>query len=240
MCKIQNEIMLTKNEGNSKFSDNYIYPYNLSCINNSQIGGNMEPDFNAYLSVMEEIKRRIEVITDLGKKKLILKYQIPHVESMVLQLRMVLELISLGSLAANKNVFENYQKKFESHWRLSKIFKDIESINPNFYPTPLVENKSNNQSVKSELQNLSGGYFSVAELIELHGRCGGLLHARNPYGKLIDYEFFENSMPNWISKIMNLLGTHKIQLLNDDKFYLVHMCEAQDDRVHMYTFQKID
>jgi len=200
----------------------------------------MEPDINAYLAVMEEIKNRIKVIKDLGTGKILLNYRIPHVESMVLQLRMVLELISLGSLAANKEIFETYMKKFDSHWRLSTILKDLERINPNFFPTPLVETSSNVDGVKNELNSLSEGFISVSELSELHGRCGGLLHARNPYGKQLDYDFFENSMTIWVSKIINLLSIHKIQLLDDDKFYLVHMIGSKDGRSCMYTFQKID
>lgn len=200
----------------------------------------MEPDFQAYLVVMEEIKKRIELIKDLGTGKVLLNYKFTHVESMVLQLRMILELISLGSLAANKEIFETYKKKFDTEWRVSKILKALESLNPNFFPTPLIESSSNVEGVKNELIKMTEDFITISELSDLHGRCGGLLHARNPYAKQVDYDFFENSMAIFVSKIINLLSTHKIQLLDDDKFYLVHMVGSKDSRSTMYTFQKID
>ena len=60
-------------------------------------------------------------------------------ESMVLHVRMITELVALASLAANNSIFEQNRTKFEDYWHPKKILRDIEKLNPNFYPRPIVE-----------------------------------------------------------------------------------------------------
>ena len=64
---------------------------------------------------MEEIKRRTAVVHALMSKETTVLYRATHIESMVLQVRMILELIALASIAANKKLFENNKAKFEKH-----------------------------------------------------------------------------------------------------------------------------
>ncbi len=199
----------------------------------------MEPDINAYIAVMEEIKRRTEVVFALHTRTINIMYPATHVESMVLQIRMITELIALASLAANRSIFEQNKKKFEKHWRLTEILKDVESLNPNFYPLPLIEEPLKNPRIKNELVDMEAGFMTRDELIEVHGRCANLLHARNPFGKDVDYSYYERMVPEWIKRIMKLLNCHQIKLLDDNHFYLVHMKEEGDDYVHMYTFEEV-
>ena len=51
---------------------------------------------------MEEIKRRVEVVSTLHARKIGVMYRDTHVESMVLQVRMITELVALASLAAKQ------------------------------------------------------------------------------------------------------------------------------------------
>lgn len=37
---------------------------------------------------------------------------------------------------------------------------------------------------------------------------------------------------------MALLNCHQVKLLDDEEFYLVHMQEDGDNKVHMYTLQR--
>ena len=61
----------------------------------------MQPDTKAYNSVMEEIKHRTDVVSALSDQRISVMYKAPHVESMVLQVRMITELVALASLSAN-------------------------------------------------------------------------------------------------------------------------------------------
>lgn len=198
----------------------------------------MQPDIEAYTSVMEEIKRRTTVVRTLLDQKTNIVYRATHIESMVLQVRMITELIALASLAANKKLFELNKSKFEKHWHPDKILKDIEILNPNFYPKPIKEVRSKENVIKNSLVDIESGYLTRAQLVSVHGRCGNLLHAKNPYGKGVDYDWYEARVPEWMKKIMTLLNTHQVKILDDEVFYLVHMKEYQDDKVHMYTFQR--
>lgn len=196
----------------------------------------MEPDIQAYIAVMEEIKRRTEVILALLNGEISVMYRAIQVESIVLQIRMITELIALASLSANKSIFEKNRKKFKKLWHPAKILKDVENLNPNFYPVPIIEVPSKNSRVKTELIDMKTGFMNRDELIRVHGECGNLLHAENPFGKGTDYSYYEARAPKWMDRIMRLLNCHQIKLLNEDSFYLVHMKEERDNQVHMYTF----
>lgn len=199
-----------------------------------------EPDIEIYASVMQEIKRRTSVIYSFLRGKSNALYKATDVESIYLQIRMILELIALASIAANKKIFEANQKKFHKHWNPSAILKDIEKINPNYYPEPVKEVPSKQEGIVNEIQLLKSGFLTKEELVSIHGRSGNILHARNPYNKNIDYQEYEPQIPQILSKIKLLLNNHQIRLLGDqDFFYLIHMKEERDDRVHYYKFQQI-
>ena len=207
---------------------------------NTKLGVQMEPDIQAYTSVMEEIRRRTELVSALYDEKITVMYKATHVESMVLQVRMITELIALASLAANKEIFEDNQRKFEKHWDPAKIIKDVEALNPRFYPKPIVEVPSKTSGVKNDLVAVTTGYMTREDLIEIHGRCGNVLHAQNPYGKPRDYDAYQGMVLTWMEKINRLLNCHQIHLLDGKRMYIVHMKEKRDGRVHMYTFQLAD
>ena len=200
----------------------------------------MEPDINAYIAVMEEIKRRMDVVCALYAQRISVMYRATHVESMVLQVRMITELVALASLAANKSIFEQNRTKFEDYWRPKEILKDVESLNPNFYPRPIVEVPLKNSRAKNELVEMKTGFMKRDELIQVHRECGKRLHAQNPFGKAVDYDYYEKMIPKWMERIRKLLNCHQIKLLNGNRFYLVHMKEERDNHVHMYTFEGLE
>jgi hypothetical protein len=173
-------------------------------------------DTHPYIATMEQIKRRVDAINACsdGRAKLAGP---PRVEFAALQLRMVLELIALASLAANKELFQKQSLRFEKHWRPSEIIKDLEKLNPKFYPIPFRASDHDPAGVRSHLP-LTDGYLTKAELVEVHGRCGNLLHARNPFGKSLDYARFLSDIIAWTNKVVSLLSTHKIWLLGDGHF----------------------
>ena len=199
----------------------------------------MEPDTKAYIAVMEEIKHRTEVVSALGDERINVMYKATHVESMVLQVRMITELVALASLAANKSMFARNRRKFEQHWHPKEILQDVEQTNPNFYPQPIVEIPLKDSQIERKLENMKNGFMTRDELIRIHGKCGNLLHAQNPYGKGVDYDIYRRMVPRWLNPITKLLNCHKIKLLNDNRFYLVHMKEPGDNRVHMYEFVQV-
>jgi hypothetical protein len=66
-------------------------------------------------------------------------------------------------------------------------------------------------------------------------------NSRNPLGKELYYQEYKTQIPSIMEKIRLLLNCHQIQLLGEhDFFYLVHMKEARDDRVHYYKFARVE
>jgi len=197
----------------------------------------MKPDTTAYVAVMNEIKRRRRVVHALHSKEANLLYGATQIESMILQIRMILELVMLSTLAANRPLFEQQKQKFEKHWHPAKIMCDVAKLNPSFYPVPIQELPSSHPGVARDLLEIKSGFLKADQLVALHGRCGDLLHAKNPFGKSADYKLYERMVPEWLEQIRALLNCHQIRLLDQDTFHLVHMSEQPGDVVRVYTFQ---
>ncbi|MDJ0837566.1 MAG: hypothetical protein QNK37_13715 [Acidobacteriota bacterium] len=95
-----------------------------------------------YLGFMEEVKCRIHVVQSFYQKEWSAIYRITTIESLCLQIRKILESIALGSLVLNKEQFEKHGVKFHKFYHASRILRDIEGLNPEFYPVPIIEEPS--------------------------------------------------------------------------------------------------
>ena len=93
-----------------------------------------QADIAKYCTLMEEIKKRTQVIDIFLSGSSHALYKATTIESVCLQLRKILELIALGSLVANKEMFSNVSTQFAKCWNAELIFKDIERFNSEFYP----------------------------------------------------------------------------------------------------------
>lgn len=197
------------------------------------------PNLSAYLASLQEIKRRYEVISLFMSKKRDAKYEMTSLETIILQFRIVFELIPLASLAAHSSIYEENQKKFHKGWKPRHIIRDLKRINPHFYPEPIVEVPPNNAGEHVHLKSMNDGFLTCEELLRAHGLCGNLLHARNPFGKQPDYDFFQEITKDWASKIVQLLSVHKIMLLNTEQFHLIHLDSKPDGEIRHYVFKAI-
>jgi hypothetical protein len=190
----------------------------------------MKPeDAQKYCSLMSEIKRRTAVIDGFSSGVTHALYAATTVESVYLQFRKILELIALGSLVANKETFSNVYENFSKYWNAEFLVKDIERINPDFYPRPIIQQVSSKPGTKMDLLDRSNDYLTKEELIKLYKKCGAVLHSGNPYGSQIDYAYHEGMIPHWREKIVNLLNAHLIRLINDPNLYLIQMGNMEED-----------
>lgn len=192
-----------------------------------------------YAEVMQEVKRRTTVIYSFLEGKTNGIYRATHIEIMCLQIRKILELIALGSLVANQKIFKKNLQNLQKMWNAKLILQDIERLNPDFYPKPINEVMSEQDGVKNELLEIKDGFLTQKEFVFVYEKCGRILHAENPLGTGLDYNYYEHHIPKWMQKIKVLLNSHSIKLLNDNNLYLVHMKEEKDDNVKVYIFEKI-
>ena len=186
---------------------------------------------------MEEVKLRINVITYFLSGQGHALYPPATLESMCLQIRKILELVAFGSLVANKQAYSAVFAKISKAWNANDILIELEKVNPDFYPVPIIEVPSGILGVQMRHKKRVGDYLDETEFKKVYGRCGAMAHAANPYSKGIDYGYYARMLPVWRTRIVNLLNAHNIQLLGNPGIYLIHMTERGDDRVKFYRFQ---
>ena len=190
-------------------------------------------DIAQYCDLMEEVKTRVEAINQLMEMPGITIRT--RVESMCLQLRMLLELIVFSSLVSNKDVWQGSRKELQSSQDISKKLKELKRLHPNFYPSPV---DLDGDAGGGEPEDRTNGFLSEDKLIEVYGRLGNILHAKNPLGKETDYRFFIDSVPGWLSKVMRLLECHKVYLYHrPEEFFLIKMFGDVDGELMPIRFK---
>ncbi len=190
-------------------------------------------DIDQYRDLMDEVKSRVESINQLMELPEITIRT--RVESICLQLRMLLELIVFSSLVSNKDVWQRSQKELQSSQDMSKKLRELKRLHPNFYPRPV--DLQTGASVE-EPADRTEGFLSEDELIEVYGRLGNILHAENPMGKETDYRFFIDRVPGWILQIKDLLECHKVYLYHHpEEFYLIKMFGDVDGELMCIWFK---
>lgn len=198
-----------------------------------------EPQMEKYCDLMVEIKNRISSVDFFLSGKGHALFATTTIESIALQLRKILELIAFGSLVANKEAYSAAYEKFASHWNARLMLRDLERVNPDFYPQPVVEVPSPDHRVVHELRDRQPDYLTKDEFEKAYEKCGGLMHAANPYGSHLDYNYYQQKLPLWRLQIVSLLTNHKIRLVDDSVSYVIHMKEERDDKVHYYKFVRM-
>jgi hypothetical protein len=190
-------------------------------------------DIAQYCDLMEEVKSRVESVNQLMAMPGVTIRT--RVESICLQLRMLLELIVFSSLVSNKDVWQRSQKELQSSQDISKKVRELKRLHPNFYPSPVDLDGS---TPGEEPVHRTEEFLSEDRLIEVYGRLGNILHAENPLGKETDYRFFIDSVRGWVSEVMNLLECHKVYLYHrPEEFYLIKMFGDMDGELMPIRFK---
>jgi len=184
-----------------------------------------------YLLLMEEIKVRFEVVNRAhynadGFPPAMVR------EICYLQFRFLCEMIALGCLIAHGDIAETHALR--DTYEPGKIIKDMERLNPDFYPEP-AEVTSSGIIGRSNLPHLT-----KQELPKLWARSGDILH-RTPMVK-----FMETAKPGpvdfsdimeWSDKIRTLLNSHFITL-SPEKRMIVSLVERGTNRAFAYTVNR--
>ncbi len=141
----------------------------------------MDQSQDKYRAVLIEIKRRTAVVDAFLAGATHALYLPTTVESICLQIRKILELIAFSSLIANKDIYSAQHKKFAEHWNARLVLQDLERVNPDFYPNPIIIKPSSAPGIVSDWTNRQGDFLTKEQFIKVYEKCGGLLHAENPY-----------------------------------------------------------
>lgn len=175
---------------------------------------NYKVELGLYQDCLYEIKRRIDVIVDHLNKVTVEKYLIIEVETVCLQFRKILEKIALMSLVANKELYAEQNEKFAKHYHAERIMNDLERINPDFYPVPTKPIKHKDGTY--EWIEIESGYLTREEFVKIYEKCGGMMHAQNPFACEKPLKEIKSCFPEWLTKICILLDHHHISLVGGE------------------------
>lgn len=188
---------------------------------------------------MEEIKRRTEVIRAFLEGRCNTLYKQTTAESICLQVRKILELIALASLVANKDEYAKNRANFAKDWHAKRILQSIEEINPSFYPSPSTQVIDKVTGKVLEVKAVKSGFLTRKDFENIYDRCGGLLHAQNPFAASKDIDNLMKVVPSWMEKIKTLLNHHQAQLVQEDLQFWVVMQSKMDGKVQVSLFQRV-
>lgn len=183
-------------------------------------------ELKLYQDCLYEIKKRIDVIADHINRITTEKYLIIEVETVCLQFRKILEKIALMSLVANKEIYAEQNAKFAQHYHAERIMRDLERVNPNFYPVPT--KRIHHEDGIDEWIKVEEGYLTKEEFIKIYQKCGGIMHAQNPFAGEKPLREIQKCFPEWLTKICALLDHHQITLVGGD-LILVALIQRQDN-----------
>ena len=110
--------------------------WNIACLNCDWTMKQAERlDIAQYCGLMEEVKSKVESINQLMEMPGVTIRT--RVESICLQLRMLLELIVFSSLVSNKDAWQRSQKELQSSQDIGKRLRELKRVHPHFYPRPV-------------------------------------------------------------------------------------------------------
>ncbi|MCG3695429.1 hypothetical protein ACN09N_01830 [Aliarcobacter butzleri] len=183
----------------------------------------MDQAQDKYRALLIEIKRRTKVVDAFIFQQTHAVYLPTTIESACLQIRKILELIAFGSLVANLEEFSKQHEKFSKYWNASLMLKDMERVNPDFYPKPIIQKASKETGIHMKWDDRPNDYLTKDKFVKVYEKCGAILHSDNPFGSKVDYDYYQSSLPIWRSEIVNLLNAHTIKLVGDRNIYLFQM-----------------
>lgn len=194
---------------------------------------------NKYTACMDEIKKRIRVVEAILNNKLSTSYLITNVELICIQIRKILELIALSSLVANKEEYQKVKKYIERAWKAKDILKDLNTINPNYYPQPIVLQCWNGDINNIRTQPVQSGFLTREELLNIYSICGGFLHAQNPFAYKKQFESILKLVHSWLKKIKTLTNVHIVQLIDENTMFIaiINFDYEKDVSVGIYNRQ---
>ena len=181
-----------------------------------------------YAGIMEEIKFRMAAIEALIRGQFNIHPGLIH-EMSFLQLRMVCELIALGCLVAHGDIEE--ATPLQKEWSADKIIAKLSIIHPDFYPVSLQPVIAAGAAYAAT----EAGFLAKDDLIQLYGRCGGMLH-RGSLKKILsrnqkDANQVLQNIVAALNIIYTLLDRHTILLIDPNTVIICHMND-REQKVH--------
>jgi hypothetical protein len=185
-------------------------------------------DTKLYISCMEETRDRLNFVKNLAAGNRIAGPQIIEQELVFLQLRKILELIAFASLTANREKYAAAHSKFATFWRAKEMLKDLEKINPDFYPRPVQTPQLQNGIKHMAAVDV---FLTKDDFISLYDVANEFLHVGNPFTMKDPVIRMRYNVRQWLERIQALLALHIMHLV-EGNVWVVQVPE--EGPVHVY------
>lgn len=197
-----------------------------------------------YIRIMQNIKERMAYVNSIHSSAESMRMvSVFMVETICLQLRLTIEEIAVACIIANADDMPKVVSKLKKAYKPKRILERLESINPEYYPIPMVENvEGSHGRFRDTYDRPEGDWLTREEAIEVHGTLNDSLHQTlkkfidHPINIRESYEFTTEIS----TKIINLLSHHQISVIDENKMYRVLMQSSDDGEIHLAEFQRID
>lgn len=159
-------------------------------------------------------------------------------ELVALQFRKTIELIALASIAANEDLYARLRSEFHRDWKPRLIFRDVERVNPKFYPKPIAgltpPEKEGDPSVVEEYDD---GFLDKKAALALYDRCSTVLHAQSPFKHSSQVNSVIGHFETQIPLFKRLLENFWVYLVPADKAFCVWSYYGQKKNVDIALFR---
>ena len=202
---------------------------------------NLEEISPLYAGLMEEVKRRVDVIISVLNRVHPLPL-IVAVELCYLQLRKIVEMIALACLAAHGDILDTKANFLQKAYNADHITNQLGKLHPDFFPIPGEQRLDPLTQRPVEVVRLTSGFLSKDDLLNLYGKCGDYLH-RGSLRQIImnrELNFDFEKIALWTDQIIKLLNHHQIQTSHPDTMLWVLMNDKEDGQVKCFPMRRIN
>lgn len=139
-------------------------------------------------------------------------------EWVAVELRIVLELIVLGSLVTNREAVSKVSSVLKIK-RVTEAQKIVERVNPGYWPTPMAGSRQPDGTLVGE-PFVAAEFLRKADWGREHGFLSELVHAWSPYGPPRDEAADVARLQHLFDRVEVLLRQHLITLAGYTDAYL--------------------
>lgn len=190
-----------------------------------------------YADLMRQLKRR------LNRVKLVYQSAVQNndrletaldLEQCVLQIRLSIELIAVGTLCAHNELEEFRSSKLFKSWNAENLLTQLSRLSDDAFPRPVTVTEIGPDGVADMFLHEHNHYR--AQVIKLYSRCGDLLHTGTlkgilrDGGKLYDPEEIRNAL----NFIINWIDEHAILLPGGSRMLVSFLRYAPTNDVHCF------
>jgi hypothetical protein len=193
-----------------------------------------------YADLMEEIKRRVEVLRRVGDGTCPMP-PMAAFEFGYLQLRKICEVFALACLTAHGDIPGVRTRLLQKTYDADQIIKQLAKLHPQFYPVPSEQRLDPVTKQPIQVAPVTSGFLTKDELLSLYGECGNYLHRGTIRQLLTKWEPTPDfkKIAAWIAKFVTLLNHHQIQTSDPGTQLWVLMHDKDSGRVHWAIMKQL-